>query len=434
MNLRNLFLLLSAQTACLSASLIGEANDPQLAFDNLGDVSAFWEEIGSTHFSVRSATYVHGEGWQAAQTLSQGTSDAFDPAGAMNGVGDTIVVWRQNTGTYFGIYAATGIVGTGWSDPVLLSSADSTYAWAGLGTDGKGLAIWQQKMGGRNVQMMSSQFVPGPGWTEPTAISAPSQVLMVPTFASTASGKSVSVWQMPSSPGPLFNITVQAAIYNPDTGWEAPVTLSNPNYSSLAGSAGLSAAGEVVFGWASVAEIDGKPTTHSVISAVSVGADGVWGEAQILSADDADALTLDLDVNASGQAVIVWESKSASDTLGMACIRSSDGVWGSSVQIAPSGARLAEVSMNDDGKAVAVWTQPGDDEALIIAAIYDGGTWGAPTVISASGHRAANPEVRLLPDGSATVAWQSDADTGNTILSARLSADNSWSAPVQINS
>jgi hypothetical protein len=137
-------------------------------------------------------------------------------------------------------------------------------------------------------------------------------------------------------------------------------------------------------------------------------------------------------MNDAGQAVIVWQSTSSNGSLGVrAIVRAADGSWGEEKLLTAFNAGNPEVAINASGKAVAIWTS---SNTVILAAVYDGGSWGAPTLLSCPYCTSSNPEVRVNVDGTAILVWQStNADNVTQVMASRLSTDNVWSTPIAIN-
>ncbi len=419
--------LLSCTAISGFALLIGEADDPGLAANGSGNVSAFWEEYKDNCFAIHTANYLTRSGWQAPTRLSVST-DAFDPEAAMNSAGNTLVVWRQNTGAYYAIYGAAAQVGDVWSTPVQLSTADSYFAEIGLDNDGHGVAVWQERIDPRNVCLATASFTPGSGWSAPTKLSDSSQVMMAPEVNTGSNGRTVAAWQIPSSQGTYFRLVIQGAYYSAGAGWSTPVTLTNVNHDSVAACVGVSSNGEALVVWEG-----GFGETFDQLGAATLSADGNWGAPLVISGDGVAAVHPDFAMNDSGQAVVAWKTPTGSDVAVMALIRAADGTWGTVRELAPTNGNLPEVAINSSGKAIVIWTEKGGSDARIKAATYADGNWSASVYISDAGSIASQPEVRVNTDGSATAAWQSDLNNEALIVSAQMGTDNVWGVPVVIN-
>lgn len=425
-------LVLSCGAITGFASVIGEADDPQLAANGSGNVVAFWEEFQTDHFAVRSAPYLEGGGWQPAGTLSLGSKDAFDPEAGMNASGDMIVVWRQNTGGYYATFAATGVLGSPWNTPVQLSNGDSAFAKAQIDADGNGVALWQARESATALYIATSSFSAETGWSAATRLSDSSKIQMCPKTAMGSNGRTVAVWNIPTVPGPLFGIAVQGAFYTAGSGWSTPVILSDVHHDTTLAAVGVCSTGEAVAVWVARQEIGGV----GFVQVATLSAEGTWGSPVAVSNAGSEAALPRVSMNDAGQAVVVWQAKESGSSVvsGWASVRSAEGIWGPVASFASSGVSYPEVAMNNSGKAVAVWTETRDSDALLKAAIYSGDAWLSPQTLSSEGVVASSPEIRVNTDGSASVVWQSNDRAGTVeILSARLDAENSWSAPRVIN-
>ena len=96
-----------------------------------------------------------------------------------------------------------------------------------------------------------------------------------------------------------------------------------------------------------------------------------------------------------------------------------------------------DVAMNKSGAAVLVWMERGDSEEWIVRAMTKpaGGSFGAPQDVSASGRDAVNPSVALSDNGAAVVAWSRYNGT-HIIAQAALksSAGSSFGGALDVSS
>ncbi len=86
------------------------------------------------------------------------------------------------------------------------------------------------------------------------------------------------------------------------------------------------------------------------------------------------------------------------------------GDWSEPVDLTPASeqAWVPRVAVDDDGDAVAVWTNWRPDPAtmLVRAAVRpSGGSWSEPVDLSLEGGWSYSPQVAVDADGSATVVW-----------------------------
>jgi hypothetical protein len=91
---------------------------------------------------------------------------------------------------------------------------------------------------------------------------------------------------------------------------------------------------------------------------------------------------------------------------------------------------VGAVDLDASGNAVAVWVQ---DTQVVAASRPAGGTWSAPTVLSAAGAPAVHPQVALEAGGRATAVWFRGTGPGSYGLQSSVrSVSGAWSAPVDL--
>ena len=110
-----------------------------------------------------------------------------------------------------------------------------------------------------------------------------------------------------------------------------------------------------------------------------------------------------------------------------------------SVPLSPVAAKggSPEIAVNDSGVAVAIWQSryDGFSRAVIESSVHPvGGSWSAPSPLSASGGFGAQPDVAVDAAGNAVAVWQQDADTSTPFIEAATRVGGVWSAPVPISS
>jgi hypothetical protein len=215
--------------------------------------------------------------------------------------------------------------------------------------------------------------------------------------------------------------------------------------------------------WGSTATL--SPTAPGANSSVSVELDGsgngvaIWlaedtnGNTQILSIPyngttitwGAQAVVTSssfvsdpqLSVMDDGNAVAVWKFSSGKSTE----IRASNydvntNTWSNFTTISSvSGIDVfvPQVGVDASGNAVAVWECQDGTTLVIQAAYYTAGFWGAPVTISASvlDQPATNPQVSVNDLGNAIAIWEYTTNVGTNIQSAFFTP-NTWSAPVDL--
>jgi hypothetical protein len=151
--------------------------DLHIATDPKGDAMVTWSvyDWSWNHTSVRACHYTAGTGWDVAVNLStEVVRMAYGGNVAMDGDGNAIAVWSQDSGTSIspGVMAVRYAAGTGWGTPVRIESAATAAIRSGSGVqiafDGQGnaLAVWTQYSA---PGIFSNRYVAGAGWGAPVA-------------------------------------------------------------------------------------------------------------------------------------------------------------------------------------------------------------------------------------------------------------------------
>jgi hypothetical protein len=123
----------------------------------------------------------------------------------------------------------------------------------------------------------------------------------------------------------------------------------------------------------------------------------------------------------------------------------SSGGWTSAVDLFASTIQTGyapSISINSSGDAVAAWV--GSDfttgNSIIQAAIYSGGTWSSPTIVSDINLEFANADFQIALDdaGQVALSWSAyigATATGSSIRAANatIAGGNVWTSPVTVS-
>ena len=78
---------------------------PQIAIDANGNALAVWHQYDGARYSIRANRYTPGIGWGAAGTIDDGSGDAYNPQIALDANGNALAVWQQFDGASVNIWA-----------------------------------------------------------------------------------------------------------------------------------------------------------------------------------------------------------------------------------------------------------------------------------------------------------------------------------------
>jgi hypothetical protein len=151
---------------------------------------------------------------------------------------------------------------------------------------------------------------------------------------------------------------------------------------------------------------------------------GNFDPVQTVSTAGRNASQPAIDVDGDGNVVVVWTESQGANVLVVAAARPAGGSFGSvqTVSAAGQNADKPRVSMDSEGKAVAVWIQYATANGQIqVATRPAGGSFGGIQTISDGGQDAFDAQVDSGPitDANATAIWSRSDGTNLRVQSAR---------------
>ena len=169
----------------------------------------------------------------------------------------------------------------------------------------------------------------------------------------------------------------------------------------------------------------------SLFPSYSTQASGLaWSQAQLLEHDDiGNATDPHIDMNINGKAVAVWQQSDG--TRDNMWANTYDGnTWGTAQLIETNNAGnvgYADVAINDNGEAIAVWHQFDGTRNNVWANTYNGNTWGTAQLIETNNAgNAFEPKVAIDSSGRALVLWN-QIENGKINIWVNRYAGNAWS-------
>lgn len=144
----------------------------------------------------------------------------------------------------------------------------------------------------------------------------------------------------------------------------------------------------------------------------------------------------DVAVDAEGNVIAVWEGSDGIDRRAYAAVRPAGGAFGDPQTLSEAGQGVngLDLAVNPSGVAVVVWSRSDGTKVRIQAATRQpGATFGPPETISAAGQSAHGPSVAVDASGRAVVAWyRQDGTSGSCcsrVQTARQGPGGSFEAP-----
>jgi hypothetical protein len=154
---------------------------------------------------------------------------------------------------------------------------------------------------------------------------------------------------------------------------------------------------------------------------------GTFGTVETISAGGQDASQPDIDVDPNGDVVAVWTRSDGSNLRVEAASRPANGSWGA-VQVVSAAGQNADkprVSVDDAGKAVAIWISydvgTSSTGRIQSAVRSPGGSFGSVQTISDQGEVTITPQVDSGPaaDANAVAIWARSDGAKLRVQSAR---------------
>ncbi len=180
--------------------------------------------------------------------------------------------------------------------------------------------------------------------------------------------------------------------------------------------------------------------SNSIIQSVASSDYGVsWSSPVDLSAAGQDALRPQVTMNETAHAIAVWWRHDGSNNIIQS--RRYDpavDIWSSVVNLSAVGqyAESPQVTMDEAGRAVAVWWRHDGSNNIIQSRRYDPAVdiWSSVVNLSAAGQDALRPQVAMDKEGNAVAVWKRYNGSNDIIQTRRFDAAVSiWSSVVNLS-
>ncbi|HEX6780658.1 MAG TPA: hypothetical protein VF125_01370 [Solirubrobacterales bacterium] len=194
--------------------------EPWLAVDWEGNTTVVWTQ-GET---IMSSFRTFALGWGEPVPLSPGES--FTPQAAMDGRGDATAVWMHHDGSGYVVESAYRPEQGEWGEPTLVSAPGEEGGNPHVAIDGKGdsLVVWRGEDEGEEFARASYRPVGG-SWSEPVNVSTEGEQVQSLRAALDPEGNAIVAWS--GSFGKEGEYEAVHTAYKPaGEAWEEPVALS----------------------------------------------------------------------------------------------------------------------------------------------------------------------------------------------------------------
>ena len=371
---------------------------------------AIWRRWDGAKWVIQAATRPPGGSWGAPADLSAADQNSFEPQVAIDDDGEAVAVWRHYNGTYHVIQYATKPAAADWTAPMTFADTNHASEDPRVAVDGDGdvIVVWRHSNGTTYVVRAASRPASGP-WEPPVDVSTTDVYAVEPQVA-IGGGNAVAVWRDNAG------ATVQVATKAPFESWAAPTSLNATGEVSDAPQVAIGPGGEgPVAVWEGREDLGSYWTAHAA-SGIGAG----WGGSTAIGPATADEETPQITIDDDGEAVAVWRHYDGTPWVIEAAAKPAGGSWGASTYItAPAEyGDTPALAGNGDGDAVAVWLDYGG--SVRAAVKPDGAPWEAPSGLAPEGESDDGPQIAISSDGSAVAVW-ADLDSG-TIKAVNLAA------------
>lgn len=382
---------------------------------------------------IVQAAFVHGagseqsSGWSLEELLEQDNSgSASYPEIGTDANGNAIAVWNQNDGAIAQIVASRYRSGVGWGDAEFLTAGSTSSLSPALAVNSGGIAtaVWRYSDGTR-YNIVASVFHPGTGWGQTTVIETGDGEAQSPQVDMNDDGLAIAVWSQ--FDGTRHNI--YANVYSPDGGWgTAALIETDNNGEAYAPQVAIDTDGEAVAVWH---QQDG--TRYNILANKYSPSTG-WDDEVLIESDDAgNAYDPRIDMDASGNAFVVWRQYDGSIYNVMACRYISGSIWYSPEKIESGDGQVQppiNVAVDSDGNVLAIWLQWDGTRYDIMSNRFTRGVgWETEVEIDNLDKDAGSPHLDMNGDGNAIAVWKQYVGGHYSIYASRYVEDGGWSEP-----
>ncbi|KXJ48449.1 hypothetical protein SAMN04487868_10130 [Marinobacter salarius] len=173
----------------------GNSFDPQIVIDGDNNATVVWTSSDGTRFNIWANNWSQAAGWGSEELIeTDNAGDAFDPQIAVDSMGNVIAVWRQrlSVGTGYSTVANTYSPNDGWSSAALIedpSNGSAGNQQIAFDNEGNAIAVW------RNSNIWANTWSPISGWDAATLIENDNAGIAVePQIAFDGASNAIAVW------------------------------------------------------------------------------------------------------------------------------------------------------------------------------------------------------------------------------------------------
>ena len=431
---------------------------PAIARDGNGNAVVVWEDDrnGNADIYAQKLDWSGNRLWEADVRVNSdsGTANQRSPGVALDGSGNTIVVWEDSRNGNPDIYAQK-LDGSGnkpWAADVRVNSdsgtAEQESSAVAVDRSGSAVVVWHDY---RNISNdVYAQKLDGSGsklWGPDLHVGSVGGVR--PNIGGSAavavdgSGNAVVVWW--SNRNGNADIYAQKLDGTGNRLWGADVRVNSDGGAMFQGSPAVAVdgSGNAVVVW----QDDRNGGSDIYAQKLDGSGNKPWAADVRVNSDDGTVQQPAVAVDGSRKAVVVWQDYRSgnSDIYAQELDGSGNKLWAADERInSDSGTTYqggSAVAVDGSGNAVVVWRDDRNGNSDIYAQKLDGSgdkLWAVDKRINSDGGTADQDYLTVAVDGSGNpiVVWQDDRNSNNDIYAQRLdgSGNKLWGPDVRVNS
>jgi len=391
------------------------ATGPDVAVAPDGITTVVWSARTGGNFAVYMRRIAADGSPEPAVRLSDPAQDALAPQVAVAPDGTATVVWSRFDGQNFlvqGRRVGPGGTPDAATKNLSVTGRDAADPRVAVGPDGTATVVWK-RFNGFYDRVEERRITPA-GERLPAEstnlLSADGQDAVEPEVASAPDGTSTVVWSRFDGSDSI----VQRRRIGPLGATQGEVAdLSGVGESAMQPEVAVDPDGEATVVWS---RFDGGNWLIQGQRLDPAGAPD--GAVANLSASGRDAAEPQLAIDAKGAATVVWERYDGSSFVVQARRLDSAGVPAAVQSLSASGGDAAEpqLAIAPDGTATVVWSRfDGSDFVVQRRDVAADGSLAATESVSAPGRRASAPAVAWGSDGTLAMAWRRFAGSGDVV-------------------
>lgn len=404
----------------LESSNLWDSSEPDVAIDGHGNSVVVWYQLDGVLYSVFANRYEPETGWLGPEALDQNDVNfALSPSVAMNDRGDAVVVWYERveptdmTDITMSVYED----GVGWSAPL---AVETDHTWNDvtpevvIDEEGNAIIIWVQ-MSEPSYIVWASYYEVGVGLGFPHQLNVPVIPEDVEDLAIGMDGDGNAIAAWIEDGGSVTS--AWSARFDKEDGWETSQKLGDD---ARNGPLVLAVAedGNATCAWSHQNSVPYVKYLYATTYVLGVG----WGPRQTVYSDSTYSAWADsVGVDRHGNALLIWDVYTA-DLTHVKCTPYESGVgWQPSYTIVSAWSLIdtggAKIAMNADGDALLVFlvlglTPAGETWGMV----YDASEgWGNPEPIGPDtlyNYGGSDVAMNRAGNGMAAMAWSAGLAVG----------------------